>query len=290
VTRQRKATLFALAAVLCWSTVPTAFKLALRHIDHFQLLSIACGVALVFLGAVLTVQGKAGLLRRVSGRQLGLAALLGLFNPFLYYVILLKAYDLLPAQVAQPLNYTWALTLVWLSIPLLKQKPRLRDLLAGLVCYLGVVVISTGGDPGALRVESPLGVALALISTIFWALYWIGNTRNTADPVLSLFLNFACGLPMVLGVTMIFSDLRIDTAGLPAAVYVGVVEMGLGFVLWLTALKMSETTARVANLIFISPFLSLVFIQFVLGERIVPGTLVGLVLIVGGLVWQQRGR
>ena len=290
VKQQRKATLHALIAVLSWSTVPTAFKLSLRHLDHFQLLLISCLVALLFLGFILMIQGKTSQLRRISWPQFRLACGLGLLNPFLYYVILLKAYDLLPAQVAQPLNYTWALTLAWLSIPLLKQKPRSRDLMAGIVCYLGVVIISTGGNLSTFRVESPLGVGLALGSTIFWALYWIGNTRSRLDPVVGLFLNFVCGLPAVLAITLVYSDLRFDPAGIPFALYVGVVEMGIGFVFWLSALKLSSSTAKVANLIFLSPFLSLIFIFFILGEHILPGTLFGLVMIVGGLVWQQRGH
>ena len=43
-----------------------------------------------------------------------------------------------------------------------------------------------------------------------------------------------------------------------------------------------------SNLIFISPFLSLVFIYFILGEVILPSTYVGLVLIIAGLWLQQK--
>ncbi|MFH1351321.1 MAG: EamA/RhaT family transporter, partial [Pseudomonadota bacterium] len=46
-------------------------------------------------------------------------------------------------------------------------------------------------------------------------------------------------------------------------------------------------TAKVGNLIFISPFLSLVFIHFILGEKILGSTFVGLGLIVAGLFIQQ---
>jgi drug/metabolite transporter (DMT)-like permease len=67
-----------------------------------------------------------------------------------------------------------------------------------------------------------------------------------------------------------------------------VFEMGIAFVLWSYAMKKAENTAKVSNLIFISPFLSLVFIWFILGERILPSTYVGLVLIMAGLWLQQR--
>jgi drug/metabolite transporter (DMT)-like permease len=133
-------------------------------------------------------------------------------------------------------------------------------------------------------------VGLALVSTVIWALYWIGNRRSALEPVVGLFLGFVAALPFTLAVTLVFSDLRISAGGLVAGAYVGCFEMGFTFVLWLTAMKLTSSTAKVANLIFLSPFLSLVFIRFVLGERIVPATLIGLVLIVGGLWWQGGRR
>ena len=77
-------------------------------------------------------------------------------------------------------------------------------------------------------------------------------------------------------------------AGVLPSLYVGTVEMGVTFVLWLTALRITHNTSRVANLIFLSPFVSLIFIGTILGETIRPATVLGLLLIVGGLTLQNR--
>jgi len=74
------------------------------------------------------------------------------------------------------------------------------------------------------------------------------------------------------------------------AAYVGVFEMGLAFACWLTALKYAENTARIANLIFISPFVSLYLIHLFVGERIYPSTYAGLALILAGLALQRLGK
>jgi len=289
--KQRQAYLFGLAAVLCWSTVATAFKLSLRYLDPIQLLLYASLTSILVLAAVLAVQGRLGLLFGYSRREYLQSLGLGLLNPLLYYLVLLKAYDLLPAQEAQPLNYTWALTLALLSIPLLKQKLGLAELGAGLVCYSGVLVISTRGDLAGFHFSNPLGVALALGSTVIWALYWIFNTRDRRDPVAGLLLNFLFALPFILLACLLFSDpLVSDVRGLLGAVYVGVFEMGITYVLWLLALKRSANAARIGNLIFISPVFSLVFIHLLVGEEIFPSTLVGLGLILAGLVIQKLGR
>jgi drug/metabolite transporter (DMT)-like permease len=288
MTRQNKAYAYALATVLLWSTVASAFKLSLRYLDPLQLLFYANVVSVLTLFLVLVVQKKLYLVAQYRGAALARAAALGLLNPFLYYVVLFKAYDLLPAQEAQPLNYTWAITLAILSIPLLKQKIGLKEFGAILISYVGVVVISTHGNVLSLRFGNTIGVALALGSTVIWALYWIFNTKDTNDPVAALFLNFVFGLPFVFAATALFSNVYVSlNEGLLGAAYVGVFEMGISFVLWLNALKLSSTTAKVSTLIFFSPFLSLIFIHFLVGEDIRGSTIVGLVFIVAGNVLQQ---
>jgi len=288
---QRKAYLYGMLTVLLWSTVASAFKLSLRYMEPVQLLLYASLASIAVLSLILAARGSFHLVFTCSARQYLLSAGMGFLNPFLYYLILFKAYDLLPAQVAQPLNYTWALTLSYLSIPLLKQKIHGREIAAGIVCYLGVVLIVTRGRMAGLTAFDPAGVFLALASTIVWSLSWITGTRDDRDPTASLLLAFLFGLPLILAACLLTSSLRVeDVRGLMGAAYVGVFEMGITFVFWLNALKLSENTARVANLIFLSPFLSLVFIHYALGEEILPTTCVGLVLIVAGLMVQGSRR
>ncbi|MEP1217286.1 MAG: DMT family transporter [Marinobacter sp.] len=289
MTNQKQAMLYGLGTVLLWSTVATAFKLSLRELTPIQMLAVACVASVLVMALVLLVQRRWHLVFRLSKRQYLQSIGMGLINPCLYYFLLFGAFDRLPAQEAQPLNYTWALVLAYLSVPFLGQRLRRADIIAGLICYSGVVVIATRGDVLSLTFSDPLGVAYAMGSTLVWASYWIIATRDTRDPVVGLFLNFLCGLPVILVICAITDgfDVSLDT-GLYAALYVGVFEMGVAFVLWSYAMKKAENTARVSNLIFISPFLSLVFIYFILGEIILPSTYIGLVLIVAGLWIQQR--
>ncbi|WP_319780169.1 DMT family transporter [Maridesulfovibrio sp.] len=288
---QKKAYLYGLSAVLIWSTVASAFKIALGYMDPLQLLFYAVIFSTVSLFAILKIQGKIELIKQMGGKELLKNGLPGLLNPFLYYIILFKAYALLPAQEAQPLNYTWAITLSLLSIPLLGQKMTVRELLAILTSYMGVVVISTHGNLLDIEFSNGFGVFLALFSTILWSLYWIINAKSKCDPLIGLFLNFCFGLPFVTGAMLIFSGPPpLEVPAILSAAYVGLFEMGITFALWLNALKLTEKASRVSNLIFLSPFISLILIHFILGEAILPSTLVGLIFIVGGNVIQQLGK
>jgi drug/metabolite transporter (DMT)-like permease len=286
---QKKATLLALGAVLAWSTVASAFKLSLRFLHPDPLLFWSALASTLVLGIALGARRGLGRTFRLTRRELLLSALQGLLNPFLYYVVLFRAYDRLPGQMAQPLNYTWALAIALLSVPMLKQKIRPVSFLALVVSLFGVVVISTRGDLRTLHVEEPLGVGLAVGSSLIWALYWILNLRDRREATEKLFLGFGFGTAF----TLLFclatrAPLSLPPPGALGAAYIGCFEMGLTFLLWLNALRLSRTTAAVSNLIFLSPFVSLFLLRALVGERLHPSSFLGLAAIVGGIILQQR--
>lgn len=288
---ERKALTLGLSAVLLWSTVATAFKLTLAEFTPIQMLTIASLVSAIALFLVCHFQGKtSSIMSTFTSNPLYYLAL-GLINPLAYYLILFKAYDLLPASQAQPINYSWAITLTLMAAVFLGQKIRVQDWIACALGYFGVVVIATQGNILGLEFESPLGVGLALLSTLLWAGYWILNTKNKADPVIGVLLGFLVALPFAVALCIWEgSSWDISSKGWLAVTYVGLFEMGITFVLWLGALKATQNTARISNLIFISPFISLVLLWQILGETIHVSTLFGLVLIVSGLVIQQLKR
>ncbi len=282
-----RALLFGLGAVLCWSTVATAFKIALSLVDTYQLLFFATLTASVIL--LTLVLFKFGVTTLVGNfcSHWKLTLLAGLLNPIVYYHLLFRAYDLLPAQVALSINYSWAIVLTLMAVVFLKQKIQRIDFVAAGVCYVGVVIIATGGNFTSLQVENSTGVMLALLSTFVWAAYWILNIKDSREPMVGLCLNFLVALPVTTVGCYVFSDFEVPLSGVLAASYVGVAEMAAGFLFWSTALKLSNNASRVSNLVFLSPFISLVFIHFILKEPVTLATLAGLTLIVAGLICQQ---
>ena len=285
---QKSAYIYAGLAVLFWSTISTAFKIALRNLDFIQLLFYATLTSIFVLLIIIIAQGKLRILFSYSYRDYLKSALIGLLNPFLFYIVLLEAYSILPAQVAQPLNMTWPIVLVFLSIPLLKQKVNLKSILALFISFAGVLFISSQGNIKIFNVKEPFGVILALGSTILWSLFWIFNLKDRRDEVLKLFLNFVFASFYILIVILTFSKIKIDNFSfiLPA-IYVGIFEMGITFVFWLKAMKLSSSAAKISNLVFLAPFLSLIPIHFIVGEQIFYTTYIGLVLIISGIFVQQ---
>jgi len=213
---------------------------------------------------------------------------MGLLNPFLYYLVLFEAYNRLPAQIAQAINYTWAIVLVILSIFILRQKVTLRELVGVLVGFSGAVLVSSGGMlfiPGGL---DSIGLLLAFASSFIWATYWTLAMRDRRDRILAFAGNFTMGAIYTGLLLLIKGGFSCNSPGLAGSVWIGLFEMGITFVVWDRALRLAKNTAQVANLIYLTPFVSLLFIGGILSESIMWSTVVGLILIVSGILIARR--
>ncbi|GAA0406279.1 DMT family transporter [Cocleimonas flava] len=286
--KNKLAVIYALLAVGMWSTVATAFKLGLQQMTLLQLLMGASFFSWLTLGSFLTWKGELKTAISTIPKNVKAILVLALLNPVLYYLVLFKAYDLLPAQVAQSLNYTWAITLTILSVPLLGHKLNKKDIIAILLGYVGVVFISISGKSISGEL-SYFGVFLALFSTIIWAGYWLLNARDTRPPVVKLFQSFTFAVPILIIITLIFEGLpqSVNAKQLMSVVYIGLFEMGLAFMCWQMALHLTDKVSSISTLIFLSPFVSLFIINQVLGEPLQWMTFMGLGLIIVGIMIQQ---
>lgn len=285
---QKSAYLYAGIAVLLWGTVATAMKISLEYFDFLQLLFLAVSVSLFTLFCVLVYQKKLKNVFKLPAKAFFKSAIFGLINPFIYYIILFKAYALLPAQEAQPLNYTWPIMITLLSIPILKQKISFKNFLAILISFFGVLIISTHGQLTEFSFSNPVGAGFGIASAVVWALFWIYNIKDKRDEISKLFLNFLFGMVYITIALFTFSEFpAFSGKHYLSAVYVGLFEMGITFIIWSLALKKSKQIAKVSKLIYLVPFISLVVIYFVLDEKIQSSTIVGLVFIISGLIFDN---
>lgn len=289
--KEQRAIVLASIVVLFWGTVSTAFKIGLRTLNPPQLIFIASITTLVILFFLIAVSGKLSLFRFVSRKQLLYSILLGVVNPFLYYIVLFKAYSLLPAQVAQPINMIWPIVLVLLSIPLLKHKIGWKSGVALVVSFAGVVMISSQGNLSNLKNADLTGVLLCICSAFLWSIFWILNVKSKLDELIKLFINFLSGSILLALYLSFFSTFKMPfNESFVAGIYIGIFEIGVSFVLWMKALSLTAHSARIANLTYIGPFLALIPVHFILGEKIYITTIVGLFFIISGILFQQTEK
>lgn len=294
-----KALLQASVAVLSWATVATAFKMAQRGLTFFGLTLVATLTALALFALYVTIERNWRTIRKFRTHQWGYFAILGLINPTGYYLVLMKSYKLLPAQVAQPVNYIWPVALVFMLAMFLKIRIEKRKYIGMLVSLLGVSVISVGASNAGIGDYSQfgMGLILALFSAVLWAAYWMVNNQSSSqyNSSVQFFMGFMFGalyqlmIAFVLEVPIIKEGVSQQelTQGILWGIYAGLFEMGIPFICFGLALKNTSNPALVNQLCYLGPFLSLFFIAHIVGERILPATYVGLALIVAGIIYNQ---
>ena len=275
---QKSAYIYGGLAILLWSTVATAFKFALKELNVTSLLFIASWVSFFVLLIIVFFQKKQNIL--FLKRKISLA---GVLNPFLYYLALFRAYDLLPAQEAQPISYTWPIALTVLSAIFLGDKIPMKRYFGIFLSFFGIVIISTKGLT-QLSFTGGYGVVFALLASIIWASYWILNKKSHEDELVKMCTNFFVGSICITAYALFTKTLGFGTTSATlAAVYVGLFEMGITFLFWAKGLKLIDRNDKLVRLSYLSPFISLIFIGLVLGETIMKSTVVGLLFIVLGL-------
>ncbi|HZJ81056.1 MAG TPA: DMT family transporter [Dysgonamonadaceae bacterium] len=277
-------------AVASWSTVASAFKIGLRYYSYYELLLVAAVTASMIFALVITIQRKWYLLKSINRKEWILFAITGLLSPAGYYLILFQAYDLLPAQIAQSINYSWAIVLTLLLALVTRQRIPLLKYLGMAISLGGVALISLGSDTIVGVKLSILGLLLAFLSAFVWASFWILNKKSEhIDNILALFISFFFGSLFLL-VGLLFIDVQLySSKGLLSAIYVGLFEMVIPFIFFGLALKKTDNPALINQLCYLSPFISLFIIRSVLGEQIYFTTFIGLVLIVGGILFNEYG-
>lgn len=288
-TENKKGLLFSLAAILLWSTIATASKLTLQGMEFYQLLLISSFVSTIVLFFVLLFSNKINLKNFFAAENIKFGLAAGMLNPFLYYLVLFKAYSILPGQEAFLLNYIWPIVVSVFSVFFLNHKFTI-PLVAGLVlAFIGVFIIATRGNVFELHFHNIFGASLAAGSSIIWASYWIINLKNKISVELKLFTGFFFGTVLTLLYVLIFHEFTFQfNKYIWGGVYIGIFEMGITFFLWLKGLELSENKVKTSTLAYLAPFFSLMFLSMVLGEKLLTSSLIGLVCILGGIFYQQK--
>jgi len=289
INGSKKAYVYIVVAVFLWSTVATAFKISLKYLTviQFLLFSSLTSTAILFLISFKDLN------RKIQKRDILHSALYGLLNPFAYYLILFEAYNLLPAQIAQPINYTWPIILTVFSVIFLGKKVSVKNYIGISISFVGATIISISGHMQFSNGVNVWGVMLAFLSAFVWAVFWIVNLNDPRKETVKLFFNFLFGtfyIFLLFFLTGSFTN--IDARGIAPAIYTGMFEMGITYFLFLKALRLSNSPARISNFAYLSPFLSLFFINEVLKEKILVSTVIGLFMIVVGIMlgslWEKQ--
>lgn len=283
----KKNDLYALTTVLIWATMAAAVKLILAEIPSLQALAVSSYFGVAFLIILNICNGNIRKLRDYSIRDYATMAGLGFIGVFLYSALYYYGLSQLTSQVACIANYLWPIMLVLFSCVILKEKLTLMKGIAMLCSFAGIVILSLGSGSAAGG-NAALGLFSCVLAAACYGLFSVLNKKVNYDQNISMMVVWSvtavCGSiagPLVETWTPIRG---MQWLGL---IWIGVVVHAIAYLLWALALNGAQNTARIANLAFLVPFLSLIVSAIVLGEKIQIQALIALIFIIGGILLQS---
>lgn len=278
--------LMAFAAIVLWSTNPAVSKLALGGMSSVELLCYSSAVAALVLAVYAAFSGVWRDAFKYTLRDYVELALIGLGPNMVCYLLTYESLTLLPAHIANIINYLWPILTVVFAALILGERFSAATMVALVMSFAGVafVMLALGGGQG-LSDSQFLGVVLIACAAVLYGLFNVLNKRHGGSQVINMIVYFGASALAMAPVVAFQGASAPEPVAVTSMLWVGVLVNAVGYVLWFTALQQSPS-AILANMAYAAPVLSLGVSYVLLGEHIAWEACFGLLLIIAGFLMQ----
>jgi drug/metabolite transporter (DMT)-like permease len=284
------ANIYVVFAVLLWASTPAVGKLLLLNLNNLQVLFFTSFIASISLFIISLTQNKIRVIKGYKFKDYLKFAYMGFIGIFLYYVFFYGALKYLPAQEASVINYLWPIIVLIFAGIILREKFTLRKFLGIILSFIGVFIVGTRGNIFSFHFSNLTGILLAIAGAVSYGLFSVLGKKYDYERFTSMLFYFIFTFIFVAIAVLIFSSIpNISVPQLAGLLWLGIFPSGLGFVFWFLALKYGET-AKMSNIIYLTPFVSLIYIHFLVSEKILLSSIIGLILIIMGILIQSTRK
>jgi len=283
-----KKCIYAIASVIIWSTLAPFTKSLLGAMTNFQILFICSMLASAFLLTVNIVTGNIKNIRNYKPKDIAIMAGLGFLGLFVYKALYNVGLENLTSQQACVINYLWPIMIVIFSCIILREKMTVMKAVAMLCSFAGIIILTSGVDVSGSEGNAVMGIVGCAVAAACYGLYSVLNKKVNYDLKLTMMIAWLTAAAFSLPLGLIFEDWgSIGVSAIPAVLWLGIFGDGVAYLTWAMALSGKGSTATVANLAYLTPFLSLVVSMIVLNEPLDGRAVIALVFIVGGILLQS---
>ena len=283
----KKSYIYAGLTVLIWSTLATVVKLVLKDIPNFQALAISSAFAFVFLLILNIINGSIKEMKHYRIKDCLTMAGLGFLGLFMYSALYYYGIAELGSQEACILNYLWPMMIVIFACIILKERITVKKIIAMLISFAGIVVLTLGSG-GVSSGNRLFGIIACVTAAVCYGLFSVLNKKHSLNQNVTMmwiwFTTAVCSLVL----SLIFENWQ-PIAGVQwlGIAWLGIVVNAVAYLLWAIALKGASDSAKIANLAYLVPFISIIISWLVLKEQITINAAFALVLIIGGILIQS---
>ena len=278
----KKEYICAIISVLLWSTTATISKLLLGSLDSMQILLVSSLFSFIFLLIINCING--------SIKDYLIIFSLGLIGIFLYDLFFYLGINAMQASQAFIINYLWPIMTVLFACIILKEKFTLRKIIAIIISFIGVIIVSSNGNIFNIDKSSIMGTFYCMLAAILYGLFSVLNKKQNYNKYTSMMLfylgSFIISLIYVLTSKKTFMPELNQLLGM---LWIGIFTSAIAYTSWALALAKGDT-ARISNIAYLTPFISLIWTGIVLKEKISLYSVLGLVIIVLGIFIQMKNK
>lgn len=283
----KKNYIYAFVSVFIWATMASVVKKVLLGIPSLEALSVSSFFAFLFL---LLLNIKNGAIKKLSSYSLsdyGVMAGLGFIGIFLYSALYYYGLEKLTSQEACILNYLWPIMLLVFSCIILREKMTFMKGFAMACSFVGIIILSLGGNLSSGR-GAITGMICCVAAAALYGLFSVLNKKSDYDQGISMMIFWLVSAICSMALGLMTED-RVPIKGTEwiGLLWLGVVADAIAYLLWALALKGTKNTAKIANIAYLTPFLSIIVSALFLGEKIKLQAFVALVFIIGGILIQN---
>lgn len=286
----KKEYLYAGFAILCWSTIATISKLLLGSLDSMKITFISSAFAFVFLLILNIFKGNMKMFKMYKAREYLVMSGIGILGIFIYHLLLYMGIDRMDASQAFIINYLWPIMSVLSACIILKEKMTVRKSIAILLSFAGVIIVTANGNLLNIGRDTLTGALYCVIAAVSYGLFSALNKKKDYDKYFSMMVfYFAATVVSLVYIIATKSTFTLDAVQVAGLAWMGIFTNAIAFTFWAIAIKMGDT-AKISNLAYITPFLSLVWTTLVLREEFNPYSLIGLSVIIIGIFIQLKDK
>lgn len=286
----KKEYIYAIISIFLWSTTATVTKLLLGSLDSMQILAVSSLFAFIALLIANLIKRNLKELRSYKIKDFIQIAIIGVLGTFLYNLFLYLGIDTLEASQAFIINYLWPIMTVVFACIILKEKMTLRKAIAIVLSFIGVIIVTAKGDLLNIEKDSIIGAIYCILAAVSYGLFSVLNKQKGYNKYLSMMLYYLDSFIISL-IYVVFSKntLVLELNQLLGLVWIGIFTSAIAFTSWALALEKGDT-AKISNLAYMTPFLSLIWTTLILREDFNVYSIFGLIVIVSGIFIQMKDK
>ncbi len=285
MSNRTKAILLVFICVILWAMIPVVAKLAQVNMDNHQFLFWSSLISFICLFSTALIKKKIAIFKQYKLKDWLILIVLGLLGTYIYYLFLYLGYKEAKGLEVLVIQYTWPISIVFLSLLVLNEKLTLQKVLSIIIGFIGVIFVLTKGDFSKVYLDNPYVIFLVFLGASSFALFSILGKKVKYEPISAISIYFLSATVASFFSMNYFSSFLLPTTNeLLPVVLNGVLINGFSYLFWINALRLTQASF-LAPFIFLTPIISAVYLIMFFNEPLQTAYIVGLFcVVIAGLI------